>query len=478
MPKPTQEELYRINKFTQVPLSEEDVYVFHNMMIDDQLTSYNSKISPSLLNKFMSDTNRGVGLLLNHNSKQLPVGRSFDSELTTEFTEDGEYRTSLYGKFYIDLGRNTQGGMTTDDIAKGIDSGTIFDTSIGFSASKWSCSICNHDIRDYTSCSHMPGEKYAVTREGQDLVETCHVIVGDDGEGELLENSLVYAGACNRATIIKDTFSMDSVSVNDIGTKLHIVEDFKNLPLDCTVYQYYTKDGSVLFTDTEKRTNGSLELKKRSEQRMELQKFLDVLGQFGIEISSDEELSTVLQQLKQSETELSEKATELDSLKEEFSKTTEELTSLQDALSQKEEIISELVKSNEELSQKAGLADTYREDLIKETLEFGVRAHGNSFNTELFEKFLVSLSVEEIKTAKTGFEKEVQEKFANARVSEPDGSATRKQFEPTSKEDFSDEVEFRNYVAEKAVEYAKENKVSISDATKIMMKKYSSKGSE
>lgn len=478
MGKPNQEELIKINKFTQVPKTENDVYVFKNMMIDDQPTSYNSKISYNLLNKFMSDSNRGVGLLLNHNSSELPVGRSFDAELKTELGGDGGYITSLYGKFYIDLGRNTQGGMTTNDIVKGIDSGTIFDTSIGFTADTWTCSICGNDIRDWQACSHFPGETYAVTQDGKEVQEICYVLVGQDGGGELLENSLVYAGACNRATIIKDTFSRDSVSVNNNGTKLHIVEDFKNLPLDATIYQYYTKDGSVLFTDTENRTNGSEELKKRSEQRMELQKFLEVLSEFDVKVETPEEFSEKLQQFKQVEAELQEKVTELETIKEELGQKTETVELLQQKVSEKEEIISELVKSNEELEKKASLADTYRADLTKETIAFGIRAHGNSFNAELFEKFLATLSIEEIKSAKEGFEKEVQEKFAGARVSEQDGSATRRQPEPTSADDFESEVEFRNFVAEKASQYAKENKVSISEATKSMMKKYSTKGSE
>jgi hypothetical protein len=448
-------------------------------MIDNQVTAYSSKLHPNLLTKFQQDTQRGVGLLMNHNSRTLPVGRSFDAEMSYEANDSGDAMVSLNGKFYIDLGRNTQGGMTTDDLAKGIDAGTIFDTSIGFNAHSWECSICNNDIRDWRSCSHYPGEKYVVSRDGEDKAETCYVIVGKDGQGELLENSLVYAGACNRATITKSDFSANGVSDSDNGTKLHLVEDFKDIPLQATIYQYYTKDGSVLFTDTDDRTNGSQELRKRSEQEMELQKVLEVLGQFGVKAGTPEELTTALQAFSGVQEQLSAKEAELATKDQELSTANTKVTDLEAQLSQKDETISELTTANEQLTEKAGLAETYRQDLISATIEAGVRAQGNAFNAELFTKFLDTLSIDEIKGAKEGFENEVQEKFAGARFSAPNGTSIRRgSADPQSKEDFADEVEFRNFVADKAAEYAKEHNVNIGEATKLMMKKYSEKGSE
>jgi hypothetical protein len=480
VPRPTPEQLNSINRFTQVPLTEDQVYVFENMMIDDQPTAYYSKLSPALLMKFQQDAMRGVGLLMNHNNRQLPVGRSFDAQMRQDFDAQGNMITSLYGTFYIDLGRNTQGGMTTDDIAKGIDAGTIFDTSIGFSADKWDCSICGHDIRDWRSCDHYPGEKYAVTRDGQDVVETCYVLVGADGQGELLENSLVYAGACNRATI-KTNFSVDSVSESNEGSKLHIVENFKNIPLTATIYQYYTKDGSVLFTNTAERTNGALELKKRSEQSMELAQFKEVLSKFGITAETPEELSATIESLNGFQTELTNVRGELETVRGELASAHAELESVRGELSNKDQVIEELTRANEELAAKAGLADTYRNELIEQTLDMGVRVHGNSFNRELFSKFLSTLSIDEIKGALNSFTQEVQERFAGARVSEPNKDAfsvgARRNAEP-SRADFADEVEFRNFIAEKAQEYAKANGVSLKEATKLMFAKYSSDGSD
>jgi hypothetical protein len=480
MPIPTPEQLSQINRFTQVPLTAENTYVFPNMMIDDQVTSYSSVLSPALLHTFQKNAQRGVALLMNHNNRELPVGRSFDAEIRQDTNpENGQPITSLYGSFYFDLGRNTQGGITTDDIGKGIDAGTTFDTSIGFNADHWDCSICGSDIRDWYSCEHVPGEKYVVTKNGMDSVETCLVIVGADGAGELLENSLVYAGACNRATITKTSFSQTDVSDSEIGTKLHVVEDFKNIPLDASIFQYYTKDGSVLYTQTEERTNGSQELRKRSEQKMLLEQLTGMLSKYGISIDSPEALDAALQAFVSVQGQLSTAQTELATAKADLTasalKATEfetKATTAEGLLAAKDTTIGELETANQELTVKAGLGDTYRADLVTKTLEAGVRANGLSFNQELFGKFLGTLSIDEVKTTLASFEKQTSERFAGSRTSEmTGGNANRTGDQPAIAGDFDTEQELRAHVAEEAVKYAKEFNVSISVASKEVMKK-------
>lgn len=472
MPRPTAQELEQINRFAMRPLKEDEVYVFTPLIIDDQETAYHSVLHENFLNKIMQDANRGVALLMNHNSRQLPVGRSFYAELRHE-DEDGKIVKSVYSKFYIDLGRNTQGGMTTDDIVRGIDAGTIFDVSIGFNASSWKCSICGNDIRDWKNCEHIPGEKYVVNRDGEDKVEKCVVIVGEDAQGELLETSLVYAGACSRATI-KQNFSQDSVRDFNKGTKLLLVDNFKNIPLDATIYQFYTRDGSVLFTDTEERTNGYEYLKKRSEETVELQKILDVLNKAGYSFETEDQLAEKLAELSKNASETAEllqaKTDELAKVNEELTAKNEEIASLKSELASVKETNEQLTKANEELSAKAELATTFKQDLIKETIEAGIRAQGNAFNAELFEKFLNTLSVDEIKSAKASFESEAEAKFGGFRHSKPNAEKMSNEYVP----DKDEEPEaFSAFIAKKAEEYAKENNVSIKDATLFVVKKYS-----
>lgn len=478
--KPTKEQLEKINKLAVKELTEDDVFVFRPLIIDDQVTAYYSKLHENFLRKIVMDAKKGVGLLLNHNCFQLPVGRTFDAELVEEHDEEvGDFCKSVYGGVYIDRGRNTESNMTTDDIIKGIESGTIFDVSIGFNASSWKCSICGNDIRDYMSCPHIPGKKYIVQdEEGNDIVETCIVNVGEDGEGELLELSLVYAGACGRATI-KNEFSNDSVIELDKGTKLTLVDNFKNVPLYAKIYQYYSKDGVALYTDTDERTEGAEYLAKRSETEVILTKLYEIMkNTFGIEVSSEEELisklselglelSKVKEELAAKESELSAKNTELETANSELAKAVAENEQLKTDLANKDVEIAELNK-------KAEIVETYRQELTDKALNLGVKLQGNAFQRELFSKFLETLSLDEIKNVVSGFEAEVRNKFAGVRVSEgEDRSLTNRVSDVPDKDE--NPAEFSAYVAEKAIEYAKEHGISISEATKLMYKKYSNK---
>ena len=491
MARPTQEQLEKINRLAHKELTADDVFVFSDLMIDDQVTSYSSRLHPNLLRKFVKDATKGVGLLMSHDSGRLPVGRSFNARMQEEFDPElNDIATSVYGDFYIDLGRNTESNMTTDDIAQGIESGTIFDTSVGFSAEQWECSICGHDIRDYRNCSHFPGRKYAVQRENaegefEDVVETCIVVAGRNGKGELVENSLVYAGACGRATIVSN-FSHGSVRENDKSSNLHLIDNLKQVPLDATIYQYYSKDGCFMYSNrpeevlgTEPGTDESGQLSQQgSEEQVELAKFTEVLGQFGIKAETPDELSAKLTELQEAQTELANKTTEVEGLTAELATKTEEVEGLTAKLAISEETISELTAKNEELSQKAEVAETYRQELCNKALETGVRAQGNAFNKTLYSKFLETLSIDEIKEVIEGFNGEVATKFAGTKVTgtqEP--LKNRLNAEPTSRADFESEVEFRAYVADKAMEFAKENGVSIKEATKAMYAKYTTDGS-
>lgn len=482
LPKPTIEQLDKINKFTLTPLTEDDCYVFPNLMIDNLPTSYYSIIQDNLLRKFSVDVKKGVGLLLSHNSNKLPVGKSFDSSLVEEYdTEKGEYVKTLYGDFYIALGRNTESGMTTDDIVKGIDSGTMSDTSIGFSAKDWECSICGNDIRDYWSCSHYPGRKYVKESESEgepDTVETCYVLVGGDGDGELLENSLVYAGACDRASVI-NRYSKTDVKDLTTKSKLHLVEDIKNIPLDATMYQFYAKDGTVLMVDTDVRTNGTEILDKRGGEKMELDK---ILTEFNLK--DLDEVKEVLskanafaEELTAKNEELSAKIAELENSNSKIVELEGELGAINSSLEDEKNLNTELKATNEALLANKEMVENYRKDLTDEVLTLGVRVQGNLFNKDLYEKFLNTLTIDELKETKESFSKGVTEKFDGTRTTQPKVNSKENNGE-LFRDDFETEEEFRNYVSDKATEYSKVSGVSIKEATKEMYAKYIERGDE
>lgn len=476
MAKPTKEQLEKINKFSRVKLTEDDVYVFRSMMIDNAITSYYTIVHENLLRKFSSDVKKGVGLLLSHDSDKLPVGRSFDAFLVEEWDEEsGGFLKSLYGDFYIALGRNTESGMTTDDIVKGIDTGTIFDTSIGFSVKSMKCSICGHDIRSW-DCPHLPGREYIVENEdGVGETVTCYAIMGEDGIGELIENSLVYAGACARATIVNE-YSIGDDSIAKNMPKLQVVEELKQIPIDASVYQFYTAGGLVIMTDSKE---------KRSETGMD--KYMSILTEFNIK--SEDDLRAKLTELSEKTTELENKNNEILAKDEEIKKLNEkietykndctekdgEIAELKNEISELSEKVTNLTKLNEELKANEELVETYKKDLKEEIIELGIRAEGNAFNKTLYERFLDTLSIEELKEVREGFNEEVKNKFAGVRTTQTKVRDKNKDTE-LYKEDFETEEEFREYIAELAEKYAKENNVSIKDATKLMYAKYSERG--
>lgn len=469
MPKPTEQQLQLINnRFSQTELTEDNCYVFPNLMIDNLPTAYHSIIQPALLNTFMEDVKSGVSLLLVHNHRKLPVGRSFDARIKSEYVSDeGREVLTLYGDFYVPLGITLEGGMTTDDVVKGIETGINFATSIGFNAEDWKCSICGNDIRDYYSCPHSPGRKYAVERDNEDLVETCYVLVGENGVGGVTEDSIVYAGACDRAGVIRN-FSANVTDFRE-SSNLQVIDDIKNVPVESVISQYFTKDGSVLTTNTPERTCGTEYLRKRSEDQVELEKVINILGKFDIKFADEAELEATIEKVvtlsKDTVAELEESLSKIDSL-------TEELQKANDGMVLKDETIAELTKTNEELSEKAGLAETYRKDLITQALEAGVRSQGNAFPSEMYEKFLETLSVDDLKVVIKQFNEEVASKFVGAGFAEGiDGSKDKEK--ELSRDDFESEVEFRDFIADKAVEYASESKVSLAEATKSMYEKYS-----
>ena len=463
MGKPSIEQLEKINRFSRIKLTEDDVYVFRSMMIDNAVTSYYTIVHENLLRKFSADVKRGIALLLSHDSNKLPVGRSFDSMLVEEWdAETGNILKSLYGDFYIPLGRKTESGMDTDDIIRGIDTGTIFDTSIGFRAKSMKCSICGNDIRSW-DCPHMPGKEYIVENEnGVGEAVTCHVIIGEDGEGELIENSLVYAGACPRATIVNE-YSNGNDSITKNMPKLQIVDELKKLPLNASVYQFYTAGGLVLMTDSkERRSENSME--KYTEEIRDLQ---------GSELKTKlNELSAKLDKMEGKDAELAKKVEEIELLNNTINELKETLAAKDNEIAELKDSISKLEEENQKLKVNEELVNTYKNDLKNEIIELGIRSQGNAFNKSLFEKFLDTLSIDELKEVKEGFNKAVIEKYSGVRTTQ-----TKVRDKNDNKElyrdDFETEEEFREYIAGLATEYAAENNVSLKEATKIMYEKYS-----
>ena len=476
MAKPTERQLELINKLSKKELTQDDCYVFSSLMIDNLPTSYYSIIHPNLLNTFLQDVKKGVALLLVHDTYRLPVGRSFDARLVTEYSEEHkQFVTSLYGDFYIPYNVNFEYGINSNDIINGIETGVNFATSIGFSAEKWTCSICGNDIRDCEKCPHIPGRDYEINNS----LQKCYVTVGENGVGRLSENSFVYAGACKRAGILAD------ISVTNFKDmyKLSTVEDFKNVPMKSASYcEVSKKEICVFFENGETPFSKDEKNIKRSEKFSMLDKIKEITSSFGFTFENENEfkenLSTFIssklnEQKVKFETELNEVNTIVSNLKAELSEKESKIENLQIELSEKDKVIKDLEAEKVELSQKAELAEQYRKDLIEEALACGVRCQGNAFPKATFEKFLNSLSVDEIKGVISDFENEFNSKFDPQRMTKQMSEGNDKKI---TKADFETEEEFRAFIADEAVKLSKEQNISLREATKQLYIKYNKEG--
>lgn len=455
MPKATPSQLKKINdKFSQIPLKEDQVHVFRTLAADTLpvfrrgwFSDYYIRMTDKMLKTLKKDYQKGTGLLASHDSSRLPFGRTFDAEMTMDDFQ-GENVNTLYIDHYMvtyveDENGNKEplkteiGGMTTKDIANHIDVGHTFDTSIGFSINEPLCSVCNHALSDWDNCDHIPGFEYEVDGE----MKRCDVMA-DTGEG--IENSLVYAGAVDRATIQRASFSQDSdVSsaqlqggVKHEDSTLYNVVDFKSLPKGADIFCQLSKGKMEVFTTTSERrdykkyceeresmtnaeqTPAVVEAESTSEV-VEAQTEATEVVEAGVEATETvteatepevtEQVETVeagtTEEVVEAETnaEVSEATPEADvalstdAQGEAVNFTAEHFNAVKLERDQALAKVAQLEGQVAELSTQAGLATQFTEDLIQMTLKAGIKARGNSFNADRFEKYLRALSVTEVK---------------------------------------------------------------------------------
>lgn len=241
MAKPTAEQLTRINQLALVPLTEEETYVFPAKLVGDQIIPRRFyRLTPNFLRKMAVQAREGVSLLLDHSWANLgimtiPLGRTFDSRLQMDGDE-----LALYADHYMKLGQEV-GDIKIDQIADGIDAGTIFDTSIGFTVSSQTCSICGQEYFG-GSCPHIRGREYDT--------KLCTVDIND---GDLMENSLVFDGAYPGAGVV----GMSNSSEQQSSVKWEALsEDAKSLPSGGRVfYSFSGKSGLDGFVIQQEKNN-------------------------------------------------------------------------------------------------------------------------------------------------------------------------------------------------------------------------------
>ena len=410
---PTDKHLEKINKMAKRTLSKDEVFVYPHKMAGDMIIPHRYiQLTKQLLNVFVNNANDGVAFLLDHSwtyrspKHALPYGKVFEGWLGKESIVEGE-TISFNGTNYI-VRDQEKDGISTNSIISDIETGILFDTSIGWGADFFECSICGNDIRNYYKCPHIPGKKYVIDDSDSDgdEVKLCYAMAKPPGY--LMEDSAVFDGAYPGAGT--SLSKHEGIETNE-GTFV-VVDDFKSLSQDSRVYGTYSSKGGILtFVKKSEHkkvyamSNTKDDLTKGGGNFMseELKQFIKDLG---LSIKDNENLTAtdVLAKLEKKFTD-----DKMQELEEKFAQDRNDGSDEKPVFLSQEKATEFLGKeiSADVILQFAKEGMDYRQELIKDTIEWGVRAQGNSFKRNSWENMLSESgrTIDAIKDFKEQFKK-------------------------------------------------------------------------
>jgi hypothetical protein len=399
--EPTSSQLTKINTLAKKPLSKEEVFVFSSKMVGDTMIYHPWPLSlhKSLLNVFKNDALTGVSFLLDHSwsgsarpKAAYAYGRSFDARIQKGNIENEEW--ALYGDVYIVRGKEKD-GISTDTIIADIEDGTLFDVSIGFGNSLDECSICGNNIWRLSECEHYPGSEY----DGQ----LCYIVAKPPGY--LMELSGVFDGAYPSAEILSAAGRFDNAKDMQLITSFTKFEGgmpkihraYSNTRGKVSTFAEYANEyGKKLFATGYGKENSNMDTDK-----MYTQEQVDALVKETVDKAVAEALANA-------------PVAELDSTIEFMpkEKAVEVLGKNYDA-----DTILKLAKE--------GIA--YREEIIQDAIEWGVRSQGNDFPVDAWKQLLSEQgrTIEAIKGFQNGFKKQAESSIPIGRQSDPDSKKNK-----------------------------------------------------
>lgn len=398
---------------------KEDFFVFETLAVGDKIVPNRyMRLMPELLSTMKEDAEKGVSLMLNHNWSQLgvqsiPIGKVFDARIAGP-SQDGE-TTTLYTSQYILRDDSKIDGYSKNDIIKLIESGILGDTSIGWGTTRdsYKCSICGNSIYDWRKCEHIPGQKYIVNEETNEvkecIIEAYSPKQKHIGNNVLMENSIVFDGAYPNAVI-------QSAVGDEIETptgKFKKIEGKQDLAENDIILGYATGDNINLLCK-QKLEKGGLEDMVKKEEVTELENQVE-------EITAVEEVEET-----NNEEEVVEEVTETTETEETTEQTAEEETaetednseetslSVDKAILERFENIGSTVEEIVELA-KEGFAN--RQSVIKQAVESGIHFMGNAFNKEVFNKTFSNMKTADIEEMGKTWEEQAKSLYVKPKVS-------------------------------------------------------------
>lgn len=189
----TDNDLKKINKYTLVPLTADEVFVFKAVIADNEHDDRNFMPFNLKSLKDMAKLYAGRTMLKDHSAMtDNQIARVYDTEIvqSEKITAGGELHTELIAKIYMPITESNKEMITA------IKAGIKKEVSTACMVDKCICSICGTDNKkDY--CRHWPGREYDVTINGKNAKQICRMLI--DGVKEAYELSFVAIPAQRRA---------------------------------------------------------------------------------------------------------------------------------------------------------------------------------------------------------------------------------------------------------------------------------------
>lgn len=156
-----------INRYTRKTLCEDDVYIFHVLLCDNEVDRDFERFDTGAL-KALAQLFAGKTGVFNHSmNAHDQTSRLYDTQVVTQgekHTSVGEPYTFIKAKAYM-----PRTAKNADLIAE-IDAGIKKEASVGCAVKRMTCSVCGADLRK-EGCDHSKGKSYG----GQ----VCHTVLSE-----------------------------------------------------------------------------------------------------------------------------------------------------------------------------------------------------------------------------------------------------------------------------------------------------------
>jgi hypothetical protein len=428
---PTDEQLAKINKLAKRTLSADEVFAFSGKSAGDMMIPGRyMMLSPKLLKVMMEDAKKGVSFMLNHSWNKfggiqaVPYGKVFDGRMENS-TENGE-TMSLFLDKYIVRDDEVIDGVSANALIKKIETGVLSDTSIGWGSDTMVCSICGMNYFG-GKCPHIKGQTYEMA---DNTMKLCTVTAMPPSmmipynNNALFEESIVWDGAYPGACVTQSKHG----DIIELPTgKFSIVQDKEELPENTLFYgTYHNGDivtmvkksdhqklfkGGTISGDNTANISSSDILPPKTVQQLE--NAVKTLSTKGDEKPMNEKLLKMFEAFgitfKEGETKLEEA---LSQLAEKWEVAAPAIKDLKDgalAIAATPIIIPEAYMTAEQAKEKlskeltadevlslAKEGQDYHKKVSDEALAMGVRAMGNDFPKETWEKTFSTMSTQAI----------------------------------------------------------------------------------